>query len=75
MKFLLDVNGWNSILNLFNQQYLNPNDSTVEHKVDLKTKNPAGCNALLFFFSNYKGGHATRHATRLIDHLDIVCYR
>jgi hypothetical protein len=27
---------------------LNPNDSTVEHKVDLKTKNPAGCNASSF---------------------------
>ena len=52
--------GWNSILALFSQQYLNPDffhmtRLLIEHKVDLKIKDPAGCNALIFLCSNYKG--------------------
>jgi ankyrin repeat protein len=69
MKILLDagsdvncktIDGWNSILALFSQQYLNPDfiqmtRLLIDHKVDLKTKDPAGCNALIFLCSNYKG--------------------
>ena len=69
MKILLDAgsnvsckteDGWNSILALFSQQYLSPDfihmtRLLIEHRVDLKIKDPAGCNALIFLCSNYKG--------------------